>query len=109
MIREIDIEAACDFLREGAEEAAQARANRIYMEEFRKSLKAQIMAEHNEMAIGAQEREAYSDKRYLDHLEALKIAVHADEKARFLRQAAIAKIDAWQTQSANHRGMDRVR
>ena len=108
MIREVDIEAACDFLREGAEDAAQARADRVYLEEFRKSLKAQIMAEHAEKPIGAQEREAYSDQRYLDHLDAIRIAVHNDEKARFLRQAALAKIESWRTQEANRRGMDRV-
>ena len=44
MISQRDIEKALDFLRDSAEEAAVSRSNRIYLEEYRKSLKAQLMA-----------------------------------------------------------------
>jgi hypothetical protein len=36
------VEKALDYLRDNARAAAQARANRVYMEEFRKTVKAQI-------------------------------------------------------------------
>ena len=108
MIPEQDIEQACDFLRDNAEAAAKARAYRLYLEEFRKSLKAQIMKEHIKLPVSAQEREAYADPRYLKHLEALETAIHEDERLRFLRGAALAKVDCWRTQEANRRGMDRV-
>lgn len=105
MITEEEVEKAIDYLRDTAVEAAQARADRIYLEEYRKSLKAMIMSEFAGLAIGAQERQAYRDQRYVDHLEALKQAVFADEKIRFMRVAASAKIEAWRSQSANQRAV----
>ena len=103
MIDEADIEKALDWLRDNAEEAAGARADRLHMEEYRKSLKAQIMGEHLDKPVNAQEREAYADPRYKEFLVAMKEAIHLDERLRFLREAASAKISAWQTFSANAR------
>ena len=108
MITEAEIEKACAWLRDNSTEAAQARANRIYLEEFRKSLKAQLMKKHISEPVSAQEREAYSDPEYAEFLEGLKEAVRQDEHNRFMRQAALAKIEAWRTQEANKRGMDRL-
>jgi len=105
MITDGDVEKAIDFLRDSARDAAQSKANRIYLDEFRKSLKSMLMKEHAGLSIGAQEREAYSDPRYLEHLEAIKIAVERDEQNRFLRVAAEAKIEAWRSFSANHRAV----
>ena len=99
MITQRDVEKALDFLRDSADGAAQNRANRAYMEEFRKSLKAQLMSRHPDMAVNAQEREAYKDPTYVDHLEAMRTAIFEDEKLRFLIEAARAKISAWQTMS----------
>lgn len=102
-ITDDEIDKALDFLRDNARDAAQARADRIYCEEYRKTLKAQIMKEHGSLSAVLQEREAYSDPRYVEHLEAIKEAVKADEFARFMRIAAEAKIEAWRTQSSNSR------
>ena len=105
MIPDDDVEKAIDYLRDNANAAAQARANRIYMDEFRKSLKALIMKEHLDLSVNAQEREAYADQRYADHLNAMKQAIAIDEKMRFTRVAAEAKIEAWRSMSANHRAI----
>lgn len=105
IISDTEIQLALDYLRSSALDAAQSRANRIYMEEFRKSLKALIMSEHKDLPVNAQEREAYADKRYQKHLKAMKTAIELDEKNRFLRVAAQAKIEAWRSSSANERAM----
>ena len=97
MISQRDIEKALDFLRDSAEAAAVNRSNRVYMEEYRKSLKAQLMSENLDMAVNAQEREAYKNEQYITHLEAMKEAIYQDEKLRFLIEAAKIKISAWQT------------
>ena len=97
MIIQKDIEKALDFLRDSAEAAAVNRSNRVYMEEFRKSLKAQLMSDNIDMAVNAQEREAYKNVEYITHLEAMKEAIYQDEKLRFLIEAAKIKISAWQT------------
>lgn len=104
-ISEESIEQALDYLRDNAISAAKARAERIYMEEYRKTLKAHIMQEKQMLALGAQERDAYADKRYIDHLKAMRTAIEEDEKHRFLLAAAEAKISAWQTMQANARAM----
>lgn len=104
-ISEQDVERAVDYLRDTAESTAMARATRIYVEEYRKSLKAQIMKEHVKLPVSAQEREAYADARYLNHLDAIKSAVFDEQKALFLREAASAKLEAYRTQSANYRGI----
>lgn len=104
-ISEDEIDRALDYLRDNADAAAHARAQRIYVEEYRKTVKAQLMKEHDGKSAVIQEREAYADDRYVQHLEAIKEAVFADERMRFLKEAAQAKIEAWRTQSSNERAM----
>jgi len=102
-ITDEEIDKALDYLRDSARDAAQAKAERVYVEEFRKVLKAQIMKENPKLSAVLQEREAYSDPRYTEHLSAIKEAVRLDEFNRFMRIAAEAKIEAWRTQSSNTR------
>ena len=103
MVSDQEIDKTLDWLRDSATKAAQARATRVYLEEFRKTLKATLMAENKDKPIGAQEREAYSDPRYIAHLSDIRSAVEADEKMRWLYVAAQAKIDAWRSFQANYR------
>lgn len=103
MITDQDVEKALDFMRDNASKAAQARAELAYMDEFRKVVKGQIMRENATLPIGAQEAIAYADQRYVSHLEASKQANFEDARLKFMLEAARAKIDAWQTQSANNR------
>lgn len=99
MIDEERVERAVNWLAQSADKAAQARANRQYVEEYRKVLKAQIMRENVDLAVAAQEREAYADPRYLEHLDALRDAVEQDEKMRWLMVSAETLVSAWQTQN----------
>ena len=105
MIDDGEIERALDYLRDNAELAAQARANRIYLEEFRKSKKALLMSQSNVEAVNAQERYAYAHPEYQEFLTGLKAAIFEDEKHRFLLAAASAKIDAWRTEQSTLRSM----
>ena len=104
MITDEMIEAAVDYLRDSADSCAKKRAERLYLDEYTRALKSLIMSEHLAETLGAQERHAYSDIRYRNHLKGLKQAIFEDEKARFLRDAASAKIEAWRSQCANERG-----
>ena len=105
MISEERVHKALSYLSESAGPAAQARAERVYLEEFTRSLRAVIMAEHLDKPLGAQEREAYADQRYATHLKGLKAAVEADEFHRFKRAAEAAIQEAWRTQCSNERAM----
>lgn len=105
MITDEEVERAVDWLRDNAEEAAQARADRVHLEQFRKSKKAMLMKDCNESSIGAQEVYAYAHQEYLALLDGLKEAVKRDAKMQFLREAAAAKIEAWRTMNANMRSV----
>jgi hypothetical protein len=90
---------------------AQAKANRVYMEEYRKTLKAQLMAQaaqEGSGSLGAQEVYAYAHPNYKAHLEAIREAVEADERFRWLQVTADARIRAWQTQAATRRAQERI-
>ena len=86
---------------------SKAKAERIYLEEYRKSLRAILMKRSMETAVNAQEREAYSDKEYIELLNGLKVAVEREEEERWGLIAAQARIDVWRTTEANNRNMDR--
>lgn len=103
MISDEALEKALDYLRDTAESAAQKRADRLYLDDFSRVLRATIMAEHLAEPVNAQERHAYSDIRFKNHIEGLKQAIFEDEKARFLRDAAAVKIEVWRSQQANMR------
>lgn len=103
---EIAIFACLNFIRDNAKIFAQAKANRVYMEEARKSMKAVKMKEAQEAgatSAAIQEREAYASEDYLKHLEALRIAVEEEERLRWLMIAAESRISAWQTIEATKR------
>jgi type I site-specific restriction-modification system R (restriction) subunit len=106
-ISEEQVEKALDYLRDSAEEAAEARAQRSHLEDYVKSLEAILMKESDDGKTSAaiQKRNALSHTKYLEMLVALREAVKRDEKYRYMRGAAQARIDAWQTLSANYRGM----
>ena len=105
MITEDEVNRALEWLVETANKAAEARAHREYLDGFSRSIKADIMGEHISEPVNAQERHAYSDARYKLHLAGLKEAIKDDEKYRWLRDAALAKLDCWRTQQANLRGV----
>jgi len=103
---EINIFRALDFIRDHAPKYAKAKAERIYLEEYRKTKKALCMksAEVNGIsAANAQEREAYADPEYVQVLEGLKAAVEEEERLRWLIVGAQAKIEVWRTIEANRR------
>ena len=105
LITDEDVDKAVDFLRNTAEQSAKYKAERVYLDEYRKSLKALLMKNHLDLPVSAQEREAYASPVYIQHLETLKVAIERYEKQRFLRVAAEAKIEAWRSMSANIRAI----
>jgi len=108
---EINVFKALDFIRDSAPAYAQAKANRVYLENYRKSKKALLMraAEmrgHKTAAI--QEREAYADDGYIEILAALQVATEEEERLRWMITAAEAKIECWRTISATKRAEART-
>lgn len=103
MITDDQAERAADFIRDNAVNFAQAKASRIYCEEYRKSLKA-ILFNQMEGTIADKDAQAYAHEKYLLHLEEIRNAVIEEEKLKGLVKAAEMKIEIWRSQSANSRG-----
>lgn len=107
----IDPQAAVDFMVAHSKEYAQAEANKVYMEEMRKTIKAEEMkaAELEDYKTAAmQEREAYASPRYKAHLVALQEAVRKREELRWMLIAAQARIEVWRSQEASNRAQERL-
>ena len=103
MSTERDPHKAVDYIIANAKKFANAKAERVYLEEYRKSLKAILMKRSMESAIGAQEREAYSDPEYLQLLQGIKEATEIEEKLRWDLIGAQARVEIWRTEQANNR------
>lgn len=99
---------AVDYILLNASKHAKAKAERNYLEEYRKSLKAMLMKQCMETAIGAQEREAYAHPDYSALLEGIKVAMEEEEKLRWDLIAAQAAIDIWRTEQSNLRAEGKV-
>lgn len=108
MIDQVAAEKAVDWMRDSARQIAQARAERIYMEAWVKTVKATIQSEQAEMSVAAAEIVALSSPRYMAALEALKQAVEADEYLRWLATAAEAKVEFWRSSEATRRAEGRA-
>lgn len=103
---EIQIFRCLDFLRDNAGVMAAAKADRVQLEEFRKSKKAMLMvaaekAGHNSAV--SQEREAYANPEYVEFLNALAAAVEKEEKLRWLMKTAELKIECWRSLESTRR------
>lgn len=94
---------AVDYILRHAKQFAKAKAERTYIEHYRKSLKAILMKKSNESAIGAQEREAYAHPEMLELIKGLQAAVEIEEKLKWDITAAELRVEIWRTEQANNR------
>lgn len=102
----MDPNKAVDFIIANSKKYAQAKANRVHLEEFRKSKKALLMKDalaRGYEAVNAQEREAYSDPEYLQILEGIREATREEEELKWLLEAARMRCDIWRTEQATAR------
>ena len=107
-MEQIDVMKCLDYIRDHAKQYAQAKANRVYLEEYRKTLKARLMAQQLGDPVNAQERFAYAHPEYAELLEGLKVAIEQEENLRWKLIAAQAKIEVWRSLSANQRAEAKV-
>ena len=102
---EIDPQKAVDYLRDNAEKYAEAKASRVYLEEFRKSKKSLLMLQSDEKTQAGKEAYAYAHDEYIALLDGLKVAIEVEETVKWQMIAAQARIEVWRTQQANNRNI----
>lgn len=107
-----DINAAVDYLYTHGAKFAEAKAQRVQMEEYRKSLKAMCMkkalADGRAKTAASAEMEAYADSSYVEFLKGLEAAVEKEETLRWGLISAQARIDVWRSQEASNRTFDKA-
>lgn len=107
MITDETAEASAEFIKNNASGYAKAKGERIFLDQYRKTKKALLMAECEEKTQAAKETWAYAHMDYEQLLEGLKEAVVTEETLRWQMVAAQTKIEIWRTQQATNRNQDR--
>ena len=104
-------EDAAQSIRDKAPQFGEAKAQRVYLEEFRKSKKAMLMKHAMTNGVktsAAAEMEAYAAMEYIEHLKAIEQATEQAESLRWALVAAQARVDVWRSLEASNRTMDRL-
>jgi hypothetical protein len=101
----VNAHAAIDFIIRNSGDYAKAKAQRVFLEEFRKSKKALLMKEAmlKFEAVNAQEREAYSHPEYQELLKGLAAAIEVEEELKWKLEAARMRVDCWRTEESTKR------
>ena len=103
-------EQSAQNIRDKAPAYGAAKAQRVYLEEFKKSKKALLMKESLSMgyeAANAQEREAYADPSYQQLLKGLAAAIEQEETLRWELESYRLDIEIWRSREATNRNQDR--
>ena len=104
----LDPNKAVDYIIANSGKYAQAKAQRVYLEHFRKSKKALLMGQCIEKAVNAREQHAYSHPEYVALLEGLRAAVEVEEGLRWAQIAAQLRVEIWRSQEASNRAQERT-
>ena len=104
-------EDAAQTIRDKAPAYGEAKAQRVYLEEFRKSKKSLLMKDALTLGIeaaNAQEREAYAHPSYQQLIRGLAEAIEKEETLRWELEAARLDIEIFRTREATNRLQDRA-
>ncbi|RYF30672.1 MAG: hypothetical protein EOO23_04615 [Comamonadaceae bacterium] len=99
---------AVDFIIAQSSKFAMAKAQRVYLEEFRKSKKAILMGQSPAKSAVEREQYAYSHEDYIALLGGIKAAIEVEEDLKWKLTAAQLRVDIWRTKEASNRNQDRT-
>jgi hypothetical protein len=106
-MNEYDPHEAINYIYINAPEYAKAKGQLAQLETYKSSLKAIMMKKSSEQSLGGQEREAYASQDYQDLCVAIGKATEDAEKLKWQLEAAKMRFQAWQTESANNRQLEK--
>lgn len=104
----IDPNKAIEYIIESAPKYAEAKANRVYLENYLKVKKAEIITKSNESSVSRAENYALAHPEYKQLLDGLKVAVMQEEHIKWWLEAARLRVEVYRTQEASNRTQDRV-
>ena len=103
----IDPNSAIDFMIKNSEAYANAKAQVVYLTEYRKTVKAIGFQRSLKNTMAEKEADAYTTVEYISCVEGLKEAVAEAERLRWMLVAAQARVDVWRSQEASNRSIER--
>jgi len=94
-----------DYIRDNAPKYAEAKAQRVYIENFLRSKKSMLMNKSPEVfkTLGDKEAYAYAHPDYVELLMGLEAAVSTEEEIKWRMEAAKLKFEFWKTEQFNNR------
>jgi hypothetical protein len=99
---------AVDFMLQNASAYAQAKGQRVYIENFLRSKKSLLMAKSDAKTVADREAYAYAHPEYIELVSGLRSAVEQEEGIKWKLTAAQASVEIWRTQEASNRAQDRA-
>ena len=105
LISDEEIQKAVDYLRDGAPLIGQARINLEKTAAMIKHVEALMFLDSTRSSVDAKKAEVRASPRWIEACEAHAKAAGEFEMMKAYREAASAKLSAWQTVSANFRGI----
>ena len=103
----IDPNEAINFMIKNSEAYANAKAQVVYLTEYRKTVKALGFQRSLKNTMAEKEADAYTTVEYATCVEGLKEAVAEAERLRWMLVAAQARVDVWRSQEASNRSIER--
>ena len=99
---------ALNYIIKEAPNYAKAKADRRYLEEYRKTLKGKLYnSAPDGLSQGDRIEWAYAHKDYEELLNGLKAAIEIEEELKWRMTAAEHKIEVWRSQEASNRFIDK--
>lgn len=99
---------AIEYIYKNAPAYGAAKGRVAELEAYKSSLKAILMKQSDETAIGAQEREAYAHADYQNLCVAIGQAVEHAETLKWRLEAAKMRFEAYRTEQASNRHLERM-
>jgi len=106
-MNEYDPHEAINFIYTHAPNYAKAKGQLAQLETYKSSVKAIMMKKSSEQSLGGQEREAYASQEYQNLCTAIDEATVEAEEWKWKLESAKMRFQAWQTESANNRQLEK--
>lgn len=99
---DIDPNKAISYIIENAPKFAQAKAERVFIENYLRTIKSRLMA-NEEGTLGLREAYAYAHPDYEAQLQGLKVATEKEEHLRYMLKAAELRCEIFKVQEYSKR------
>ncbi len=103
-----DPNSAVDYMIKNASAYANAKGERLYIENFLRSKKSMLMNQSDAKTVADREAFAYAHPEYIELISGLRAAVIQEEGIKWKLEAAKISVEIWRSQEASNRHQDRT-